>query len=194
MEVDYTPQRRHQVGFVRVWARAASALRVLVGVVEVAFRPRRRPGEHARVILTKHAQNTMFSGRMPRFSGRHLASFSGSVRRNLHRSQVGRLMFARTYSYGPRYRVVRRPDARRESRLRGEKPPLAPRPGASVMPSRRWTRNRLALLHTTVRCAGTNHATWVWECPSAKSRIIRLRRTRPAAMGKGSCPFADRPN
>ena len=63
LDVDYTPQRRHQVGFVSLWARAASALRVLVGVVDVAFLPRRRPGEHGLFVLTDRAQNARFSGR-----------------------------------------------------------------------------------------------------------------------------------
>ena len=63
LDVDYTPQRRHQVVFVRWCTRAASAFRVLVGVVDVAFLHRRRPGGHARVVLTQRAQNVLFSGR-----------------------------------------------------------------------------------------------------------------------------------
>jgi hypothetical protein len=63
LDVDYTPGRRHQVGFVSVWARAASALRVVGGVVDVAFLARRRPGGHARVIRTQRAQAALFSGR-----------------------------------------------------------------------------------------------------------------------------------
>jgi hypothetical protein len=62
-DVDYTPQRRHQVVFVRWCTRAASASRVLVGIVDVAFLHRRRPGGHARVVLTKRAQAALFSGR-----------------------------------------------------------------------------------------------------------------------------------
>jgi hypothetical protein len=44
-------------------------------------------------------QKMMFSGRMRRFAGTHLAPFAPSVRRNLPHSQVGRLMFARAYNY-----------------------------------------------------------------------------------------------
>src|SRR5262245_34495402 len=40
LEINYTPPRRHQVGCVRMLARAASALRVVVGVVNVALRSR----------------------------------------------------------------------------------------------------------------------------------------------------------
>lgn len=41
----------------------------------------------------------LFSGSLPRFSGMCLASFAPRVRRNLRRSQVGRLMFSHTYPY-----------------------------------------------------------------------------------------------
>jgi hypothetical protein len=59
-----------------------------------------QPPHHTRSsILTKHAQAAMFSGRMPRFASTHLASFAPCVRRNLPRSQVGRLMFSRAYIY-----------------------------------------------------------------------------------------------
>src|SRR5262249_12475603 len=63
LDVDYTPEKRHQVGFVSVWARAASAWRVVVGGGEVAFLARRRPGGHVRVVLTERAQTALFSGR-----------------------------------------------------------------------------------------------------------------------------------
>jgi hypothetical protein len=66
LDVDYTPQRRHQVVLVRWCTRAASAVRVLVGVVDVACLHRRRPGGHARVVLTQRAQQSaLFSGRAP---------------------------------------------------------------------------------------------------------------------------------
>ena len=53
LDVDDTLQRRYQVVFVRWCTRAASALRGLVGVVDVAFLHRRRPGGHTCIVLTK---------------------------------------------------------------------------------------------------------------------------------------------
>jgi hypothetical protein len=50
-------------------------------------------------IRTQHAQPAMFSGRMPRFSGPHLASFAPCVRKDRRGSQVWRVMFSRPYSY-----------------------------------------------------------------------------------------------
>jgi hypothetical protein len=59
-----------------------------------------QPPHHTRSsILTKRAQTALFSGRMPRFSGTHPASFVPCVRRNLRHSQVWRVMFSRTYIY-----------------------------------------------------------------------------------------------
>jgi hypothetical protein len=55
--------------------------------------PRQSPSS----VLTKRAQDTMFAGSHPRFSGTHLASFAPSVRKNRRRSQVWRVMFARPY-------------------------------------------------------------------------------------------------
>ena len=40
-----------------------------------------------------------FAGKMWQFSGIPLAAFAPSVRSNLPRSQVGRSMFSRAYSY-----------------------------------------------------------------------------------------------
>jgi len=61
-----------------------------------------QPPHHTRSsILTQQAQPAMFSGRMPWFSGTRRASDSRSVRRNLRRSQVWRVMFSRTYMYLP---------------------------------------------------------------------------------------------
>ena len=81
-------------------------LRGLVGVVDVAFLHRRRPGGHTCVVLTKRAQDALFSGRTGcsqvrcRGSlGTRLVSFARSVRRNLPHSQVGRRMFSRAYTY-----------------------------------------------------------------------------------------------
>ena len=42
----------------------------------------------------------MFSGRIPWFSGMHLASFAPCVRKDRRGSQVGHRMFARAYNYG----------------------------------------------------------------------------------------------
>ena len=74
LDVDYTPQRRHQVAFVRWYTRATSALRVLGGVLDVVFLARQRSGGQARVVLTERAQNVMFSGR----TGRSQAGGGGS--------------------------------------------------------------------------------------------------------------------
>ena len=83
--------------------------------------------------------------------------------------------------------VARRRRARRGSRPPGAKPPLAPRPGASERPSRRWARTCVAPWRTTVRCTPTACTTANGEAPAANERIILPRRIRPAARGVDRC-------
>jgi len=64
---------------------------------------------------------------------------------------------------------------------------LAPRPGASESPARRWERKRLAHLRTTVRWTPSEPATADWACPSAKRRIIFPRRASPAVIVVERC-------
>src|SRR6266850_2752503 len=108
MDVDYTLQPRHQVAFVRPCTRLVSALLGLVWGVNIAFIHRRRPGGHARVVLTQRAQPAMFSGRTCRSQAGCRGSQVHASRHSHHACaetgavpQVSHMMFSRTYLYIP---------------------------------------------------------------------------------------------
>jgi len=84
-------------------------------------------------------------------------------------------------------RGVRRPGAPRRWPPPGDNTPLAPRPGASPRPTRRWARNRLAHWRTPPRWTPTSCATGAGACRSASRRIMRPRRTSPAASVVDRC-------
>jgi hypothetical protein len=81
----------------------------------------------------------------------------------------------------------RRPGARRGWRLLGGTPPLAPRPGASARPSKRWASNRRAHFRPTVRWTPTARATCQCACPAATRSMIFPRRTKPAPRVVDRC-------
>jgi hypothetical protein len=85
LHVDYTLQRRHQVAFLRPGTRLISGCLGLAWGGDVAFLARRRPGGHAWVVLTKRAQNMMFSGRTECSQARYGSS---QVRTSRHSHQA----------------------------------------------------------------------------------------------------------